>query len=131
MKSPQRKINAAKPGTIACREYEYRLPDGTEAGFAVTLRNFTENSAAANFARENGAIAHGLISILGVSDAPSHPIVWMHTRDELVIIVAENDSTVSEDLKRVLLRVLRAFFRDIRDIAPGLAGLQQRIRPNR
>src|SRR5260370_36341510 len=113
---------------IACCEYDYHLPDGTHAAFVVTLRNLTGDSDAAKVARETGALAHGLISVVGVPRAPTHPIVWMLTKNELLTNVAQADPDIGDDLHGVLVRVLRPFFKDVRDVAPGLAALKPPMR---
>ena len=102
------------PGTVACREYEYLLPDGTEAAVAVTLRDLADHSDGAKTARQNGALAHGLISVVGVRDAPSRPLAWMQTKDELVVLVGRDDQPMSDDLHQTLVRVLRIFFKEMR-----------------
>ena len=110
-------------GTVASREYEYHFPDGTNATFAVTLC-LSDDSDAAKVARDKGALAHGLVSVVGVPRAPLHPMLWLRTKDELVTLVAEDDPAVSDDLHRMLAQVMRAFFKDVRDVAPGLAALR-------
>ena len=56
-------------GTVASREYEYHFPDGTNAAFAVTLC-LSDDSEAAKVARDKGALAHGLVEVVGVPRAP-------------------------------------------------------------
>jgi hypothetical protein len=73
-------------GAVACREYEYHFPDGTHATFAVALC-FSDDSDVAKVARGKGALAHGLVSVVGVPCAPSHPMLWMLTKDALVTLV--------------------------------------------
>ena len=94
------KISGA-PGTIACREYNYHLPDGTDAVFAVTLCKLASASERAQVARQTGALAHGLFSVVGVPRAPSRPVMWMHMKSELLTVVAEDDADASDDLHRI------------------------------
>jgi hypothetical protein len=110
-------------GTVARREYEYHFPDGTSAALAVTLC-FSDDSDAAKAARDKGALAHGLISVVGVPRAPLRPMMWMLTKNELVTLVVEADPAVSDDLHRMLVPVMRTFFKDVRDVAPDLADLR-------
>jgi hypothetical protein len=110
-------------GTVAYRKYEYHFPDGTSAAFAVTLC-FSDDSDAAKVARDRGAVAHGQVSVVGVPHAPLHPMLWLWTKDELVTLVAEDDPAVSDDLHRMLVQVMRTFFKDVRDVAPDLAALR-------
>jgi hypothetical protein len=108
---------------LACREYEYYFPDGTSAAFAVTLCP-SDDSDRAKIARDKGALAHGLVSVVGMTRAPSHPILWIQTKDALVTLVAEDHSSVSDDLHHMLVQVMRAFFKDVREVAPDLAALR-------
>lgn len=94
--------------------------------FSVSLYKLCDASAAAAFARENGAIAHGLISVAGVPRAPSRPIMWMRSRQRLAVIVAEQRREIGDDLLRAMARLLRTFFRDVRRVAPGLADFLMR-----
>ena len=48
-------------------------------------------------------------------------MLWMLIKNAFVTLVAENDPTVSEDVHRMLVPVMRTFFKDVRDVAPGLA----------
>ena len=107
-------------GAVACREYEYHFPDGTSAAFAVTLRS-SDDSDAAKVARDKGALAHGLVSVVGVPRAPSQPMLWMLTKTELVTLIVEADPAVSDELHRMLVPVMRTFLKDVRDVAPDLA----------
>jgi hypothetical protein len=107
-------------GTVASREYEYHFPDGTNAAFAVTLC-LSDDSEAAKVARDKGALAHGLVEVVGVPRAPLRPMLWMLIKNAFVTLVAEDDPAVSEDLHRMLVQVMRTFFKDVRDVAPGLA----------
>jgi hypothetical protein len=104
---------------VASRKYEYHFPDGTNAAFSVTIC-LSDDSDAAKVARDKGALAHGLVSVVGVPRAPSHPISWRLTKTEFVTVV-EADPAVSDDLHRMLIQVMRTFFKDVRDVAPGLA----------
>lgn len=107
-------------GSVASRKYEYQFPDGTNAAFSVTLC-LGDDSEEAKVAPDKGALAHGLVSVVGVPRAPSHPIPWRLTKTELVTLVVESDPAVSDDLHRMLVQVMRTFFKDVRDVAPGLA----------
>jgi hypothetical protein len=98
------------------------LPDGTSAGFAMTLCFRDDSDAAARIARDKGAQAHGLVSVVGVPRAPLHPVQWMMIKNALVTRVAEGDLAVSNELHRMLVKVMRTFFKDVRNVAPDLAG---------
>ena len=117
------KTNGLDPDTVAYREYEYHMPDGTEASVSVSLGDPTQPSPAATFARESGARAHGHITVHGIRGLPSHPILWMHAPSGLKIVIAEDDPKLPDEAERLLVRVLRTFFRDVRHVAPGLAEL--------
>ena len=76
-------------------------------------------SAAASLARENGAVAHGIVAVNGMPGAPRNPVVWMCTREGLAIAVAQRDPAIGDDVLSALVRVFRTYFRDIRELAPG------------
>jgi hypothetical protein len=119
------------PGAIIHHEYECHLPNGTDAVFAVSLHRLSDASTAAAFARENGAVAHGTVTVSGMPGAPSTPAAWMCTRAGLAIAVTERDPAMGDDVLSALVRVFRTFFRDIRELAPGLADFHLRIRTMR
>jgi hypothetical protein len=104
--------------TVAYREYDCHMPDGTQAIVAVSLG---QPDPAAAFAHQNGARAHGQITVRGLPIKLSHPLQWMHTPSGLKVVALEDDPPkVSDELESLLLRVLRVFFRDVRDVAPGI-----------
>ena len=107
-------------GTVASHKYEYQFPDGTKAYFTVALCP-SDDSETAKAARDKGAQAHGLVAVVGVPRAPSHPMRWMLIKDAFVTVVAPDDPAVSDELRRMLVPVMRAFFKDVRGVAPGLA----------
>ena len=108
------------PGTVAWREYEYHLPDGTEAAFAASLCELIGDNPGAELARQQGALAHGLIAVAGMHDAAPRPLVWFQTKDELVLLVSRDDQPISDDLCKTIVRVLTIFFRDVRLAVHGL-----------
>ena len=114
------KMIDADASTVAYREYDYHMPDGTQAIVAVSLGNLGQSGAAATFAHENGALAHGYIAVVGRHIALSRPIHWMQTSSGLKVGGAQGDLEVSEEQRSLLLLVLRVFFREVRDVAPGL-----------
>jgi hypothetical protein len=110
----------ADTGTVAHREYDCHMPDGTVAIVAVSLGSMGQSSTAATFAHESGALARGHITVRGVGIGLSHPILWMHTPSGLKVVADEDGPKVSDELHSLLLRALRVFFRDVRHVAPGL-----------
>ena len=72
----------------------------------------------------HGALVHRLISGLGMRDAPSRPLAWMQTKDELVVLVGRDDQPMSDDLRQTLVQVLRIFVKEMRRVASGLARLR-------
>jgi hypothetical protein len=69
--------------------------------------------------------------VRGVRGLPSHPILWMHAQSGLKVVLAEDDPKMSDEVESLLVRVPRTFFRDVRDVAPGLAELLSPIRTTR
>jgi hypothetical protein len=113
-------------GIVAMREYQAVFPDGTELSVAFTLGDMTHGSSPARFARETGAIAYGLISIMGAEDAPKLPAVWTQYDDRIAVTVAKGDDDLTEDLRRVIVQQLMVFFADLADVAPELSKLKLR-----
>jgi hypothetical protein len=116
-------------GAIAYREYEVPMPDGTTASLAFTLGDITIDSVPANFAREHGALAYGLVSVIDVPEAPQFPLVWTQNQTQLALAVADEDNDLSDSLKQVIARYIAIFFADIAPIAPQLAALQLKMPP--
>ena len=108
--------------TVVFREYEYHFPDGHLATFAVILYR-SDDTETAKLARDRGALAHGLVSVGGLSGAPLHPVVWLRLPNELLTMVEDGDPAVSDDLHRMLVKVMKAFFKDVSNVAPDLAAL--------
>ena len=92
-----KKMIDADASTVAYREYDYHMPDGTQAIVAVSLGKLGESSAAATLAHENGARAHGYIAMVGLKIALSHPIRWMQTPSGLKVGGGQGDPEVSEE----------------------------------
>ena len=69
--------------TLAFREYVLILADGSRVSMAITLGDPQADGFAARLARQNDALAYGLISVLDAPDAPDAPIVWMVNADTL------------------------------------------------
>jgi hypothetical protein len=118
--------------TMTYREYEYHLPDGTEAAIAVTLCDLA--APGAELARQLGALAHGLIAVVGVPGIPAKPLAWIKTNDELSVLIGRDDQPIGDDLCKTIGRVLMTFFRDVH-IDPDLAGSRATsgtaVRPSR
>ena len=118
--SAKDKMIDADASSVAYREYDYHMPDGTQGIVAVSLGKLGQQpSPAATFAYQNEARAYGHLMVLGVPMGLSRPILWMQTPSGLKV-VATGDPEVSDELESLLLRVLGVFFRDVRDVAPGL-----------
>ena len=100
-------------GVLAYREYEIAAPGGGTASIAFTLGRADADTAAADFARNAEARAHGLVSVLYYPGAPQHPAIWLQTEAGLGISVADEDGDLSDDLRQVVARCLAMFFNDI------------------
>jgi hypothetical protein len=111
-------------GSIAYREYEVTMPDFSKANLGFTLGDKNADRLEARFAAKTGALAFGLVSVVGVPDAPQYPVVWTHNHTQLGITVAEEDKEMSKELKVVVARYIAVFFADIADVAPELAALE-------
>ena len=47
-------------------------------------------------------------------------MLWMMVKDAFVTVVAQGDPAVSDDLRCMLVQVMRTFLKDVRDVAPAL-----------
>ena len=57
--------------------------------------------AATKFARRQNALAFGLLSIVGVSDAPKRPLLWMVDAEGLALAKEEHDTPISGELQEL------------------------------
>jgi hypothetical protein len=111
-------------GIIAVREYEVMLPDGTIASISFTLGDLQQDSIPAEFARSNGALAYGLVSVEGVEGAPDFPMLWTRAENGLNITASDDDGELSDELRKIIARAIAVFFRDLGQIAPELARIK-------
>lgn len=110
-------------GMVASSQYELLLPNKPPARIVVTLGDLQDESAAAQFARSNGATHFGLVSIASVDGGPPQAIVWTLRQTGLVVTSHGGDVEIDEPSKRVVMTLLRVFFREIGDVAPDLSRL--------
>ncbi|HEY6980599.1 hypothetical protein [Reyranella sp.] len=122
-----RPTNDLPDGAIAYREYEVPMPDGTTANLAFTLGDMTADSIPAEFARRQGALAYGLVSVIDVPGAPRHALIWLQGRTPLALTVADEDSDLGEPLQQAIARCMAVFFADIAPVAPQIAALQLKL----
>jgi len=87
-------------------------PTGNSAVLAFTLADRDADTIQAKFARETGAIAYGLLSIVGWPDGPRYPLIWTHDSTQLGIVMADEDEDLGQDLQTVITRYLAVFFKD-------------------
>jgi hypothetical protein len=116
-----------EPGTLAYSKYELFLPNTSAASIAVTLQDMTHDSAASQFARSRGATCCGLILIQNMPGAPKRPMVWSLRDAVIVITTSADDCELSDELKRVIVRLLGVFFHETRDVAPELCALTSTV----
>jgi hypothetical protein len=113
------------PGeALAYREYALVPSDGPRITMAITLGDLEADTAAGRFAREHRALAYGLISILDMPDAPSFPIVWMISADQLILAKSTDDRDVPEELEQLIGLYLGLFFVQTAPFALQLAGIE-------
>ncbi|WIM09106.1 hypothetical protein [Enhydrobacter sp.] len=105
--------NDLPDGALAYRQYEVPMPDGSTASLAFTLGDMTADSVPANYARQHGVVAYGLVSVTDVPDPPRFPLVWTQDRTQIALAVAEEDKDIGDDLKETIGRCMALFFNDI------------------
>jgi hypothetical protein len=111
-------------GALAYREYEVTTPSGESGSLALTLGDADADFMPARFAKHAGARAFGLVSILGFSDAPRYPVIWLQMESQIGVTVADGDDDLSPELRQIIARYLAVFFNDIAPVAPELAALE-------
>ena len=111
-------------GTLACRKYDLLLPSASEASIAITLGDMAQDSPSCRYACDSGATRYGLISILNVPGGPRLPILWSLHGTTIEVTTSHGDREVSDDLRRVIVRLLVIFFHEVREIAPELSALE-------
>ena len=110
-------------GMVAWSQYELLLPNKPPARIVVTLGDLQDESPAAQVARSSGATHFGLVSIASADGDPPQAIVWTLRRTGLVVTSQSGDIELDEPSKRVVMTLLRVFFREIGDVAPDLSRL--------
>lgn len=110
-------------GRLATREYDVKLPDGTQGKLAFALCDLAKDNALAQHARRRQAVAFGLLSFAALPDAPRNALLWVRTRDGMEMTTADGDDQPGGDLQRLVARHFILFFDEIKDLAPELATL--------
>ena len=110
-------------GMVAWSQYELLLPYAPPARIVVTLGDLQDQSPDAQFARSSGATHFGLVSIANADGSPSQAIVWTLRQTGLVVTSHGGGVELDEPSKRVVVTLLRVFFREIGDVAPDLSRL--------
>ena len=110
-------------GRLATREYDVTLPDGATGKLAFALCDLLKDNALAQHARRRQAVAFGLLSFEGLTDAPLNALLWVRTRDGMEMTTADANDQPSGDLQRLVARYFIVFFDDIKDVVPELASL--------
>jgi len=99
-------------GVVAYREYGVSL-NGQSGSGAITLGQPDAETMPGKFARHVGACAYGLVSIVGLEDAPRPPAVWVLSDTKIGLVVQGEDQELSDILKSLIARHIGVFFADI------------------
>lgn len=59
----------------------------------------------------------------GDTDTPGQVLLWLHQSGVLTLIAQSGDGIVSDDVRAILPRYFAAFFDEIKELAPDLAGV--------
>jgi hypothetical protein len=105
----------------AYREYVVVLPAGERVTLAFTLGDLNTTAVGAAYARQQHALAYGLILISGLPGAPDHPLIWIQDEREVAIAGVEGDQGISAALRIVISRLIASFFVELASLVPGLA----------
>lgn len=110
-------------GMVAWSHYELLLPNRPPARIVVTLGDLQHESAVAQIARSSGATHFGLVSIANADGGMSQAIVWTLRQTGLAVVSHGGEVELDDSSKRVVLTLLRVFFRELGDLAPDLSRL--------
>ncbi|HKV14637.1 MAG TPA: hypothetical protein VJQ81_06310 [Reyranella sp.] len=110
-------------GMVAWSHYELLLPNRPPARIVVTLGDLQHESSVAQIARSSGATHFGLVSIANADGGMSQAIVWTLRQTGLAVVSHGGEVELDDSSKRVVLTLLRVFFRELGDLAPDLSRL--------
>ncbi|WP_428673787.1 hypothetical protein [Reyranella sp.] len=100
-----------REGAILHRKYDFSF-GGKSGTLAISLGQPEADNMPGRFARQMGAHAYGLVSIIGLEAAPRFPVVWV-LFDNKVGLTVTGDDELTVDLKRLIARHVGKFFADI------------------
>jgi hypothetical protein len=102
---------------VAYLEYDVSLADGGGGSIGFSLGRMDADTIEADTARQAQGVAHGFISI-ECPGAPRHPPMWLETRTQIGLVVADEDP-LSDELVEIIATYLLRFIGDIARILPG------------
>ncbi|WP_085937305.1 hypothetical protein [Enhydrobacter aerosaccus] len=115
------------PGTRAWREYRVPLPSGITATIAFALADPAYDFWTVAIAREQQAVAFGLLAIMDAPGEPHEPMLWTFGGESVSILPDDDDLAPSEAVRQILPRYLAMFFDDIKDTVPELTAMKMSV----
>jgi hypothetical protein len=109
-------------GTVACLEYEARLPDRSIASIVITLGDRDAPGVPAAYAGKRHADCYGLVSILVDGVTAFDPLMWMLVDGGLVLVSAQEAPELGEEWQPIVARYLGLFLVEIEPDARPFIG---------
>ncbi|MCA0305487.1 MAG: hypothetical protein LCH95_24055 [Proteobacteria bacterium] len=110
-------------GALAWRQYRVPLLSGQSATIGLSLGD-PRNRTMATLKRSHDAAHVGLLVVLDDPGSPEEIVVWLQQATTLTLISRDDEAGLGPEITGVLPRYFAAFFDDIKDIAPDLAGIR-------
>ena len=108
---------------VASRKYGLMIAGRGLVTIALTLGDKDGESIPADVAREQGALAYGLVSVEEDQGA-AQPMVWLFDGTQIDVAVGEANLPPDDDLLEAIGQCLRLFFTDIAPVSPHVAVLK-------
>ena len=109
------------PGSLAWQEYELTLNSGSTVTLIFSLAD-PEDKIMGRLKKAHAVSHLGLLLILDDPDSPEDVVVWLHRTPSLTLMSRKGDPIIGAELSSLLPSYFAAFFDEVKDLAPDLAG---------
>lgn len=110
------------PGALAWQQYHVTLQSGRAVTLALSLADPC-NSTMSRVIKDHHALHLGLLVILDDPGSIEEVVLWLHQSASLELVSQNGDTFISDEIRAILPRYFAAFFDEIRDLVPDLAGV--------
>ena len=109
------------PGSLAWQEYELTLSSGSTVTLVFSLAD-PENETMGRLKKAHAVSHLGLLLILDDPDSLEEVVIWLHRTASLTLMSQNGDPIIGAELSSLLPRYFAAFFDEVKELAPDLAG---------